>query len=151
MTGTEPLPKQVLHTVWSRTSSFNPSRKSVIIFRWVTNWFSLVLICPEHDNDHYPPSSTKILNWLCYTSAPLICLHGIYRDKCTFLQICYCKNIHYVRSQTVFISIFSAIFLKKCFKWRYIHDETYVSCMMRYFEKFSFIEVSHKVYVTLFR
>ena len=51
--------------------------------------------------------------WLCDTSAPLICLHGIYRDKCTFLQICYCKNIHYVRSQTVFFSIFSVIFLKE--------------------------------------
>lgn len=104
--------KQVLHTVQSRTSSFDSSCKSEIVFRWVTNLFSLVLIWPGHGNDHYPPSTTKVMNWQCYTPAPLICFHGMYRNKCTFLKICYFKNIHYIRSQVVFFSIFSAIFLK---------------------------------------
>jgi len=40
----------------------------------------------------------KVKNYQCHTSAPLTCPHDMERDKITFLQIWYCKYIHYVRS-----------------------------------------------------
>jgi hypothetical protein len=39
---------------------------------------------PGHDDDHSPPSSTKVKNEKHYTSTPHICLHSI--EKANFMD-----------------------------------------------------------------
>ena len=46
----------------------------------------------QRDADHLPPPSVEVKNeWSCTTT--LVCLRGLYRDGCTFLQILHCLQL----------------------------------------------------------
>jgi hypothetical protein len=46
-----------------------------------------------HNVDHSTPPSAKVKNGQSYTSASLICLHGVYRDNFT---LCFVINTQFI-------------------------------------------------------
>jgi hypothetical protein len=64
---------------------YSPSGPSwLVLGRTLLELLSLEAKWLEHDADHSPPSSAKVMNeWSC-TPTPLIHLHGVDRDNLAF-------------------------------------------------------------------
>jgi hypothetical protein len=56
-----------------------------LLFKGYPTHFMLVVKWAKCECHHVPPSTAEVKNEWIYTSNPAVCLHGVYRDNCTFI------------------------------------------------------------------
>jgi hypothetical protein len=61
-------------------------------FQWVPGTLFLGVKQPRHEADDLAVSCANVKNEWTYTCSPPVCLHGMYKDNCTF--IFYLKELY---------------------------------------------------------